>query len=104
MSTSKIDKCNEWQDSLGFLAQVPSVGVLTNGTSYLFYKCHHDSQPRLLCSEFMGVELHKGIEAKRASKAVLNILRTMLQVFLDQKRAIENFWKKQTSCEGALAC
>ena len=76
------------------LYRSPSNGILTNGTSYLFCKCCHDSQPRLVRSEFMAVELQKGIKAMTASGAVLDVLRTMLQVFLDQKWAIESFWKK----------
>lgn len=84
-----------WQHLTLHSVQVPSVGILTNGTSYLFYTCHHDAQPRLVCSEVMEVELYEGIEAQKALRMVLHTLRTMLQMFLDQKRAIEGFWSKR---------
>ncbi len=77
--------------------QVPSAGILTNRTAYLFYKCHHDGQPGLACSEFMSVELQKGIRAKVALDTVMKVLKTMVQFFVDQKEALESFWAKQAA-------
>lgn len=75
--------------------QVPSAGILSNGTAYIFYKCQHasqqDGQPFLACSEFMIVELHKGITAQLALQAVMKVLKTMVQLFVDQKEALRNF-------------
>ena len=79
--------------------QVPSAGILTNGTAYIFYKCYHDGQPNgqpvLTCSEFMSVDLHKGISAGSAADTVLKVVRTMVQLFVDQKKALSSFWSQK---------
>ena len=79
--------------------QVPSAGILTNGTAYIFYKCHHDGQPSgqpvVTCSEFMTVDLHKGISAKSAEDTVMKVLRTMVQLFIDQQKALSSFWSQK---------
>ena len=48
--------------------QVPSVGILTSGTGYFFYKCHRGSQPRITRSEYMPVGLCKDIETQKQSQ------------------------------------
>ena len=79
--------------------QVPSAGILTHGTAYIFYKCHHDGQPSgqavVTCSEFMTVDLHKGISAKSAEHTVMKVLRTMVQLFVDQQKALSSFWSQK---------
>ena len=79
--------------------QVPSAGILTDGTAYIFYKCHYDGQPTgqpfVTCSEFMTVELHKGISARSAKDTVMKVLRTMVQLFVDQKKALSSFWSQK---------
>ena len=77
--------------------QVPSAGILTNGTAYIFYKCHHDGQPVVTCSEFMPVKLHKGISARSAEDAVMKVVRTMVQLFVDQQKALSSFWSQKAS-------
>lgn len=76
--------------------QVPSAGILTNGTAYIFYKCHHDGQkngqPVVTCSEFMTVDLKKGLSARSAEEAVMKVVRTMVQLFIDQQKALSSFW------------
>ena len=79
--------------------QVPSAGILTNGEAYLFYKCHHDGQPNgqsvLTCSEPLFVNLHKGIRADVAVDTVVKVVRTMVQLFVDQKKALSSFWAQK---------
>ena len=79
--------------------QVPSAGILSNGTAYLFYKCYHDGQPNgrpvLTCSEFMTVDLHKGISADSAADNIMKVVKTMVQLFADQKKALSSFWSQK---------
>ncbi|KAA6426042.1 MAG: hypothetical protein FRX49_03894 [Trebouxia sp. A1-2] len=81
------------------MTQVPSAGILTNGTAYLFYRCYQDGQPNgqpvLTCSEFMSVDLHKGISAKSAADNVMKVVKTMVQLFVDQKKALSSFWSQK---------
>ena len=63
----------------------------------LFYTCHHGHQPRITCSEYMPAGLCKDIKAKTASEAVSKVLRTMVQLFCDQKRALESYWAEQAA-------
>lgn len=77
--------------------QVPSAGIFTNETGYLFYKCQYDPQPALVCSKFMGVELQEGICAHQSREAVMNVLQTMVQLFLDQQEALRNFWAQEAA-------
>ncbi|KAL3163153.1 hypothetical protein ABBQ32_009563 [Trebouxia sp. C0010 RCD-2024] len=81
------------------MTQVPSAGILTNGTAYLFYKCYHGGQPKgqpvLTCSEFMPVDLHKGISADSAADNVMKVVKTMVQLFVDQKKALSSFWSQR---------
>ncbi|KAL3140352.1 hypothetical protein ABBQ38_004616 [Trebouxia sp. C0009 RCD-2024] len=81
------------------MTQVPSAGILTNGTAYLFYRCYHGGQPKgqpvLTCSEFMPVDLHKGISAESAADSVMKVVKTMVQLFVDQKKALSSFWSQR---------
>ncbi|KAL0047698.1 hypothetical protein WJX82_009730 [Trebouxia sp. C0006] len=81
------------------MPQVPSAGILSNGTAYLFYKCYHDGQPNgrpvLTCSEFMTVDLHKGISADSAADNIMKVVKTMVQLFADQKKALSSFWSQK---------
>ena len=81
--------------------QVPSAGILTNGTAYLFYKCYHGGQPKgqpvLTCSEFMPVDLHKGINAESAADNVMKEVKTVVQLFVDQKKALSSFWSQRAA-------
>ena len=58
--------------------------------------CQHDGQqdgqPFLVCSKFMTVELHKGITAQLALQTVMKVLKTMVQLFINQKETLGNFW------------
>ena len=82
------------------IVQVPSAGILTNGTSYLFYKCSYDGQPELVCSGLMKVALHMGISSPTALDAVNTVLRTMLQLFIEQKTAVQAFNAKEAAQSG----
>ena len=42
----------------------------------------------------MTVELHKGIKAQLALQAVMKVLKTMVQLFVDQKEALRIFHNK----------
>ena len=79
--------------------QVPSAGILTNGTAYIFYKCHHDGQPNdrsvVTCSDFLTVDLRKGISARSAEDTVMEVLRTMVQLFVDQQKVLSSFWSSK---------
>ena len=90
--------CMTTAQSQSCAVQVPSAGILTNGTAYLFYKCHHDHQPNgqpiLACFEFMSVDLHNGIRAESAVDTVMKVVRSMLQLFTDQKKALSSFWSQ----------
>lgn len=81
------------------MTQVPSAGILTNGTAYIFYKCHHDGQPNgqpvVTCSEFLTVDLHKGVSARSAEATVMKVVRTMVQLFIDQQKALSSFWSSK---------
>ena len=43
----------------------------------------------------MSVDLHKGITAGSAVKTVMMVVRTMVQLFVDQKKALSNFWSQK---------
>ncbi len=59
--------------------QVPSAGILTNGTAYIFYKCHQpNGQPVVTCSEYLTVNLCKGISANSAEDTVMKVVRTII--------------------------
>ena len=79
--------------------QVPSAGILTNGTAYIFYKCHHDGQPNgqpvVTCSDFLTVDLRKGISARSAEDTVMEVVGTMVQLFVDQQKALSSFWSSE---------
>ena len=81
--------------------QVPSVGILSNGTGYLFYKCCHNGQqngqPVLECSEFMHVNLLKGTRADAAVEEVKKVVQTMVKLFRDQKVALTRFWEQRNA-------
>ena len=77
--------------------QVPSAGTLTNGTTYIFYKCHHDGQPVVTRSELLTVNLHKGISARAAEDTVMKVVKTMVQLFVDQQKALSIFWSSKSS-------
>ena len=53
MTTAQLQSCP---------VQVPSAGILTNGTAYIFQQRHRDGQPNgqpvVKCSEFMTADLH----------------------------------------------
>ena len=78
--------------------QVPSAGILTNKAAYVFYKCHHDGQQNgqpvvtCACSELMTVDLKKGVSARSAEDTVMKVVRTMVQLFVDQQKALSTFW------------
>ena len=79
--------------------QVPSVGILSNGTGYMFYKCHCNGQQSrgqvLECSRLEPVDLRHGMSAAKALKVVGTVLRTMVQLFVDQKNALDSFWQQK---------
>lgn len=77
-------------DAAVFLLQVPSAGILSNGTGYLFYRCYHGPQ-RLQCSPLMMVNLSQSIQAKAAQKEARDVLATMIQLFKDQISAFKGF-------------
>lgn len=91
--------CMTTRQSQSCAVQVPSAGILTNGTACIFYKCHHDGQPNgqpvVTCSEFMTVDLHKGISARSAEDTVMKVVRTMVQLFIDQQKALSSFWSQK---------
>lgn len=82
--------------SLLHLSQVPSAGILSNGTGYLFYKYYHYGPQRLQCSPLMVQNLIQGIEAKAAKKEAMDVLATMIQLFKDQISAFEDFKASQS--------
>ena len=45
----------------------------------------------------MGVELQEGICAHQSREAVMNVLQTMVQLFLDQQEALRNFWAQEAA-------
>ena len=81
------------------VVQVPSAGILTNGIANIFYKCHHDGQPNgqpvVTCSEFLTVDLHKGISARSAVATVMKVVRTVVQLFIDQQKALSSCWSSK---------
>ena len=44
----------------------------------------------------MHINLHKGIKAKSAVATVLKVVRTMVQLFVDQKKALSSFWSQNS--------
>ena len=42
----------------------------------------------------MSVDLHKGIRAGSAVDTVMKVVRTMVQLFVDQKQALSSFWSQ----------
>ncbi len=75
---------------------MPSAGILSNGTNYLFYKYHHHGPPGLQCSPLMVLNLSKSIKAKVAQQEAMDILATMIQLFKDQISAFEGFNASQS--------
>lgn len=79
--------------------QVPSVGILSNGTGYLFYKCRHtgqqNGQPVLECSHFLHANLLEGTRADAAVEEVKKVVQTMVKLFRDQKVALTSFWEQR---------
>lgn len=78
-------------DAAVFLLQVPSAGILSNGTGYLFYRCYHHGPQRLQCSPLMMVNLSESIQANAAQKEARDVLATMIQLFKDQISAFKGF-------------
>ena len=71
--------------------QVPSAGILSNGTAYIFYKCDYQGLPKLVCSDLMVVELQKGMAPEEAINVCKTVLGTMIHMFKAQNDAIANF-------------
>ena len=42
----------------------------------------------------MSVDLHNGIRAESAVDTVMKVVRSMLQLFTDQKKALSSFWSQ----------
>ena len=88
MTTAQLQSCP---------VQVPSPSILTNGSAFIFLQRHvMVSQPVVKCSEFVTVDLHKGISARLAEDTVMKVLRTMVQLFVDQEKALalSSFWSQ----------
>lgn len=69
--------------------QVPSFGILSNGTTYNFYK--YIAKDRHLVQFTERANLDKGITADAASEAVLPILRRLVNVIKDQMDGMRSF-------------
>lgn len=66
----------------------------------MFYKCHCNGQQSrgqmvLECSRFEPVDLRHGMSAAKALDVVATVLRTMVQLFADQKNALDLFWQQK---------
>ncbi len=71
--------------------QVPSAGILSDGTAYYFFKCDHQGLPKLVWSELMVIKLQKGMAPEEAINVCKTVLGTMIHMFKAQKDAIANF-------------
>ncbi|DBA84527.1 TPA: hypothetical protein ACH3X1_006144 [Trebouxia sp. C0004] len=54
-----------------------------------------NGQPVVTCSDFLTVDLHKGISAKSAEDTVVKVVKTMVQLFVDQQKALPSFWSSK---------
>jgi len=43
----------------------------------------------------MTVDLHKGISAESAADNIMKVVKTMVQLFADQKKALSSFWSQK---------
>ena len=77
-----------------FLAQVPSFGILSNGTNYVFYK--YTPEDRRLVKLWASVQLKPRITASEASAQVLPIIRHLVHIIQQQMQGLESFKKPRT--------
>jgi hypothetical protein len=66
------------------LLQVPSFGILTTGTVYIFYKYMPDIKRFIKCST-MTLPLKHGIKADVAAKEALPVVRRLVHIINEQK-------------------
>ena len=45
----------------------------------------------------MTVDLHKGINAESAADNVMKEVKTVVQLFVDQKKALSSFWSQRAA-------
>ena len=68
---------------------MPSFGILTNGTRYIFYK--YTPGDRLLVKHDVRAQLKQRIKAEDASKEVLPIIRHLVYIIKQQMKGMESF-------------
>jgi hypothetical protein len=76
---------------LWFETQVPSFGILSNGTTYIFYK--YTPEDKRLKQFTERTNLDKAIKAQAASQAVLPIIRRLVHVIKEQMESMKSFKK-----------
>ena len=69
--------------------QVPSFGILSNGTRYIFYK--YTPEDRLLKQYAVRANLKQRMTADEASTEVLPIIRHLVHIIQQQMQGMETF-------------
>lgn len=77
------------------LVQVPSFGILSNGTTYIFYK--YTPEDRRLVKHVVRARLKKGIKADEAIVEVLPIIRHLLHIIQLHMQGMESYKRVRTS-------
>jgi hypothetical protein len=68
--------------------QVPSVGILSSGTQYIFFK-YDPAATSITRSSSMAVPLVPGITAQKAATVALPVIRRLVQAIENQKLAMK---------------
>jgi hypothetical protein len=66
---------------------VPSYGVLTNGTTYVFYK-YEAASKTITCSDAVDLFLRQGTSASDAQKTAAPVLGILTRIIQEQKDAL----------------
>lgn len=75
--------------------QVPSFGILSNGTRYIFYK--YTPERRLLVQHAVRAQLKQCIKADEASTQVLPVISRLVHIIQQQMQCMESFKRGRTS-------
>uniref|UniRef100_A0A6T5TRE9 Uncharacterized protein n=1 Tax=Chlamydomonas chlamydogama TaxID=225041 RepID=A0A6T5TRE9_9CHLO len=78
----------------GDFKKVPSFGILTNGTRYIFYK--YTPEDRLLVQHAVQAHLKHCIKADEATSQVLPIIRHLVHIIQQQMQCMQSFQRAQT--------
>lgn len=74
--------------------QVPSFGILTSGTRYIFYKYVADDKRLIKCTP-LHLHLQRGTTAKDAADQALPVLKHLVYIINKQKESLAIFNKQK---------